>query len=161
MDKSTFSNYLKLRERIGKFLSKVGFRCLRCKENCCERNIERIPLFPEDIKLMKENGLNLSGITSHSGKVYSLRRNKELNHCYYYSPEKRACGIHKHNPIYCLSYPFTFQFKAVYHLGKPLDGYNRLFFPNPFCSWVKESEPDIDPNSDHVKKIQKRINQLK
>jgi Fe-S-cluster containining protein len=161
MNKYSYETYLELREKIQQYQDKLGFECLRCKEGCCERNIERIPVLAEDVNLMKENGVELSGIERYQSSEFCLRRDPSLSHCYYFNREAHACTIHKHKPLYCLSYPFTFKLKEVRFLGKQVNEYHEVLFPNPFCRWIKEEGEPSNLENSLAKRIRALLEQMR
>jgi len=160
MDNKSFSLYLELRSKIQQYQTEIGFKCLRCDYGCCERNIERIPILPYDIKLMKREDIDLNGIRQFGSSGYSLRREATLNHCYYYNKPNQACRVHNCKPIYCLSFPFPFKFRAVHYLGRVINDYNELLFPNPYCTWIKQNEDYVSVENQSAEDIRRLIEQL-
>lgn len=160
MENKRFKLYLDLRKKIKQYQHFVRFKCLRCIDGCCEHNIEKIPILKEDVKLLKSKGTDLDGIRSFNNSAYSLQRNNTLSHCYYLDKENHACTIHKYKPIYCLSYPFTFKLKEVQYLGKIVDDYNKILFPNPYCAWIKACDKDINFDNEIAREIRNLIDKM-
>lgn len=160
MSKKSFSLYLELRTKIQQYQTEIGFKCLRCDYGCCERNIEQIPILPHDVRLMKIKECDLRGINEFGTSGYSLRRDTTLSHCYYYNTTKQACMIHDWKPLYCLSFPFTFKYREVHYLGKIIDNYNELLFPNPFCTWIKQKEDNLLVENHLAKEIRSLIDKI-
>lgn len=160
MDTNNFKIYLELRQKMQQYQEEVGFECLQCEYGCCKRNIERIPILREDITLLKRENIDLAGVKSFNFDAYCLRRDPSMNHCYYFNQETQACTIHNYKPLYCLSYPFSFKIKNVHYLGKIVDNYNEVLFPNPFCTWIKENGKPTNLENSLGKMIRKLIRQL-
>jgi Fe-S-cluster containining protein len=149
--------YKTIREKIVTLQEKVDFQCLKCSKTCCSRNIERIPLLEGDYKLLEQNKADLTGIHRYETGQCHLRRALENKYCYYYNEESGLCTIHFFKPLYCLMFPFDFKLVPTIFQGKPVKKLKRLYFPNPYCRWVKEKYNKKTMDKKQVTKIQNLI----
>ncbi|MGV9200491.1 MAG: YkgJ family cysteine cluster protein [Promethearchaeia archaeon] len=151
------SLYTEIRKKVLQLQKEAKFECLQCQKTCCSRNIERIPLLKGDYQLLLHSNIDLNGIRSYETGQSHLLRAKGKRHCFYYDPEKGLCTIHEIKPLYCLAFPFNFQLVKLTFQGKLVNGLHSIYFPNPYCTWVKEKCKKANINLELVTQIRNLI----
>ena len=152
--------YLQVRRKITQLQEQVHFECKRCKDTCCSGNVDRFPLLQEDLNLLKRNRMSVEGIKMYETGQMHLRRGKHTRDCHYYDLQGRACRIHGFKPLFCLSYPFNFDYGDIKLLQASVEEVRDVFFPNPSCKWVKENSAGNDLDEELLSELKRLFQEL-
>ena len=117
--------YKLLKEKFDKFISDLGFKCLRCERGCCElvRVNDKLSsgMVEEDFIQLRKNKIDMKGcidlidneIRNNTRGFYAKELKimkddaKNLTRCYYYDSNKRSCKIYDNRPLFCYLFPLS------------------------------------------------------
>ncbi|MFX1568498.1 MAG: YkgJ family cysteine cluster protein [Promethearchaeota archaeon] len=147
------------------------FACIRCGNCCTDKNtlvnltyldIIRIKdglnlginelldilgffIFSDNINNVNRKKMVIEPIATEKGPAYIALLKNSLGGCYFYNSEKKKCLIYKLRPIFCRTFPFSFE--VLDDTNSDSKSMINIFYTEKgkeFCPGISNEAPPID-----------------